>query len=149
MAITTAFPISAKKELFEARHNFLLSGGNTFKLALFTSGATLGAATTAYPAASPDYEVISTSSPENYTKGGGTLTRIDPATSSNSGIVDFADYVFSACSVTARGCMIYNSSYSNAAVYVGDFGSDKTSTNGTFSIVMPAAAAGTAILELA
>ena len=149
MAITTSMPTSFKKELFEARHNFLLSGGNTFKLALFSSSATLGAATTAYPAESPAYEPIDANSPQGYPAGGLALTRIDPANSGTSGICDFADLVIPACTVTARGCMIYNSSYSNAAVYIGNFGSDKTSTAGTFTVTMPTPAAGTAILELA
>lgn len=150
MAFTGSFmPTSFKKELMEGKHNFLLSGGNTFKLALFTSGASLTAATTAYPAASPDYEVISTSSPQNYTKGGGTLTRVDPATSGTTAYTDFADLVFSSVTLTARGCLIYNSSQADRAVYVGDFGSDKTATNGDFTVQMPTADASNAILRLA
>lgn len=150
MTITTAFPNSFKKELFEAKHNFLLSGGNTFKLALYPSTANLGAWSTNYGAgASPAAEAVSTSSPLGYVAGGGTLTRIDPALSLGVGYVDFADLVFPACTITARGCMIYNSSASNTAVYIGDFGADKTATAGTFTITFPAAASTTAILRIA
>ena len=149
MAISTAMCSSFKKELMEAKHNFLLSGGSNFKLALFLSGATLSAATTVYPAASPDFEAIDTSSPQGYAKGGGSLTRVDPALSGTTAYTDFADKVYSAVTLTARGCMIYNADQSNAAVSTHDFGADKTATSGDFSILMPAPAAGTAILRLA
>jgi hypothetical protein len=150
MTITTSFPNSFKKELFEAAHNFLLSGGNTFKLALYTSSANLGPWSVAYGAGgSPVQEAASTSSPLGYVAGGNALTRIDPALSAGVGFVDFQDLVFSACTITARGCMIYNSSASNKAVYVGDFGADKTATAGTFTITMPAATSTTAILRIA
>ena len=146
MAITTAFPNSLKKELFEALHNFKLSGGNTFKAALALSTATLGASTTNYSNLS-GHEV--SDSGTNYTTGGSTLTRIDPALDSTTGIVDFADLVFSAVTLTARGTLIYNTTASHAAVYVGDFGADKTASAGDFTLVFPAAAAATAILRIA
>ncbi len=143
MAIVQAFCTSAKKELLQAVHNFKAAAGSVFKLALYTSAATLGAATTAYSATN---EVANSGS---YAAGGGTLTNIEPTNNGTSGITDFNDLAFTTATITARGALIYNSSASNAAVVVLDFGSDKTSTNGTFTIVFPAPAAGTAIIELA
>jgi hypothetical protein len=151
MAITTAMCTSFKKELLEAVHNFLLSGGDTFKLALYaiSSGgkssttATLGAATTAFTTTG---EVASSGS---YVTGGGSLTRIDPASSGTTGYTDFADISFTTATITARGALIYNSSDSNKAVCALDFGGNKTSTAGTFAIAFPAAAASTAIIRIA
>lgn len=142
MAITTAMCTSFKKELFEAVHNFLLTGGDTFKLALFVSAATLGAGTTAYSATNE-------SSGANYTAGGNNLTRIDPTSSGTTGFVDFADLTFTNVTITARGCLIYNSTDSNKAVSAHDFGSDKTATAGDFVITMPTADASNAILRIA
>ena len=144
MAITTSFPHSLKKELFDGLHDFKV-GGNLFKLALYTSAANLDATTAAY---NPTSEV--SNSGTNYTTGGNALDNINPALSSNVGIVDFADEVFSAVSLTARGCLIYNDTVGGVpAVYVGDFGSDKTASSGDFTIVFPAAASTTAILRIA
>jgi hypothetical protein len=151
MAITTAMCTSFKKELLEAVHNFLLSGGDTFKLALYaiSSGgkssttATLGASTTAFTTLG---EVASSGS---YVTGGGSLTRIDPASSGTTGYTDFADVSFTTATITARGALIYNSSDSNKAVCALDFGGNKTSTAGTFAIAFPAAAASTAIIRIA
>ena len=84
-----------------------------------------------------------------YAAGGGTLTNVTPTNSGTSGITDFADLAFTAATITARGALIYNSSAANAACVVLDFGSDKTSTSGTFTIIFPAPAAGTAIIEIA
>ena len=123
MAITSTLTTSFKKELLEAVHNFKNSGGDTFKLALYTSSATLGATTTAF-----------------------TTTG---QASGTTGFTDFADLTFSTATITARGCMIYNSSDSNASVATIDFGGDKTSTAGDFTIVFPAAAASTAIIRIA
>lgn len=142
MAITTAMCTSFKKELLEAVHNFLLSGGDTFKLALFTSSATLGAGTTAYAATNE-------ASGTNYSAGGSSLTRINPTSSGTTGFTDFADLVFSNVTITARGCLIYNSTDSDKAVSAHDFGSDKTATAGDFTVVFPAADASNAILRLA
>ena len=111
MAISSALTTSFKKELLEAVHNFKLSGGDTFKLALYTSSATLGATTTAF--------------------------------------TDFADLTFGTASVTARGCMIYNSSDSNKSVAVIDFGGDKTSSAGDFTIQFPTASSSAAIIRIA
>jgi len=144
MAITQAMCTSFKKELLEGTHNFKNSGGSTFKLALFTSSATLGAATTAYATTN---EV--SSSGTNYTAGGNALTRVDPSTSGTTALTDFADLTFSTASVTANGAVIYNSSASDKAVIVLAFGGDKTSTAGDFTIQFPAADASNAIIRIA
>ena len=142
MAITSTLTTSFKKELLEAVHNFKNSGGDTLKLALYPSSATMGAATTAYATTN---QVTGT----NYTAGGGTLTRVDPTSSGTTGFTDFADLTFGTATVTARGCLIYNSTDSNKSVATIDFGGDKTSTAGDFTIVFPAAAASTAIIRIA
>ena len=142
MAITQAMCTSFKKELLEGTHNFLNSGGSTFKLALFTSSATLGASTTAY---STTNEATGT----NYTAGGSALTRVDPSTSGTTALTDFADLTFSTATVTANGALIYNSSASDKAVIVLAFGGDKTSTAGDFTIQFPTADASNAIIRIA
>ena len=142
MAITQAMATSFKKELLEAKHNFLLSGGNDFKLALYTSSATMSAATTAYTTTN---EVTGT----NYTAKGASLTRVNPSTSGTTAFTDFADLTFGTATVTARGCMIYNDTNSDKSVATIDFGGDKTSTAGDFTIVFPAKAAATAIIRIA
>ena len=142
MAITSTLTTSFKKELLEATHNFSASGGNSFKLALFTSSASLDATTTAY---STSNEASGT----NYTAGGAALTNVDPTTGGTTGFTDFADLTFSNATVTARGCLIYNDTNSDKAVAAIDFGGDKTSTAGDFTVVFPAAAASTAIIRIA
>jgi len=143
MAITQAMCTSFKKELMEAKHNFLASGGNSFKLALYTSSATMTAATTAY---STSQEASGT----NYTAGGAALTNINPTTSGTTAFTDFADLTFGTATVTARGCMIYNDTQSgDPAVAVFDFGGDKTSTAGSFTITFPTADASNAIIRIA
>lgn len=142
MAITAAIATSFKQELLQGVHNFTASTGDVFKIALFTSSATLGATTTAY---STSNEITGA----GYTAGGNTLTNITPTTSGTTAIVDFADTTWSAATITARGALIYNSSESDKAVAVLDFGGDKTSTNGDFSIIFPAATASDAIIRLA
>lgn len=142
MAITTAMCTSFKKEVLEALHDFNVSGGSTFKLALYTSSATLGAATTAYSATN---EVSGT----GYTAGGVTLTNIDPTISGTTAFADFADATFTSATITAAGALIYNSSQSNKAVAVLSFGGDKTSTNGDFVIQFPVADASNAIIRIA
>ena len=148
MAITSTLTTSFKKELLDGIHNFKNSGGDTFKLALYTSSATLGAATTAFT-------TTGQSSGTNYTTGGAALTRVDPTSSGTTGFTDFADLTFGTASVTARGCMIYNATAGTAtsgtanSVATIDFGGDKTSTSGDFTIVFPAAAASTAIIRIA
>ncbi len=134
---------SFKKELLEAVHNFKNSGGSTFKLAMYTNSASFDASTTAYTTSN---EVSGT----GYSAGGGTLTRVDPTTSSTTAFTDFADLTFSNASVTARGALIYNDSASgDPTVVVLDFGGDKTSTAGDFTIVFPTANASSAIIRIA
>ncbi len=142
MAITQAMCTSFKKELLEGVHNFKNSGGSTFKLALFTSSATLGAATTAYATTN---EVTGT----GYSAGGLALTRVDPSTSGTTALTDFADLTFSTATITANGAVIYNSSASDKAVIVLAFGGDKTSTAGDFTIQFPTADASNAIIRIA
>tara|TARA_R100000544_G_C2216353_1_gene54803 strand:- start:296 stop:724 length:429 start_codon:yes stop_codon:yes gene_type:complete len=142
MAITSTLTTSFKKELLEATHNFSASGGNSFKLALYTSSASLGATTTAYSSSNE-------ASGTNYTATGAALTNIAPTSSGTTGFTDFSDLTFSNATVTARGCLIYNDTNSDKAVAAIDFGGDKTSTAGDFTIVFPAAAANTAIIRIA
>jgi hypothetical protein len=143
MAITQAVANSFKTEVLTALHNFTASTGNIFKLALYTSSATMDKTTTVYSATN---EVGNSGT---YTAGGGTLTNITPVLSTDTAICDFNDLSFTSATITARGALIYNSTNANRAVLVLNFGSDQTSTAGTFTIVFPAAVAGTAILGLA
>lgn len=142
MAITTALATSFKQELMVGTHNFTLTTGDAFKIALYTSSATLGASTTAYSATN---EVSGT----GYTAGGNTLTNVTPTTSGTTAFTDFADSSWTTSTITARGCMIYNSTDSNRTVGVWDFGSDQVSSSGTFTIVFPTADASNAIIRLA
>ena len=142
MAITSTLTTSFKKELLEGTHNFAASGGNSFKLALYTSSATLGATTTAFT-------TTGQSSGTNYTSGGAALTNVAPTSSGTTGFTDFSDLTFGTATVTARGCMIYNDTNSDKSVATIDFGGDKTSTAGDFTIVFPAAAESTAIIRIA
>ena len=151
MAIAQAMCTYFKKELLEGVHNFKNSGGDTFKLALYAEGsggkssttATLGATTTAFTTTG---EVASSGS---YATGGGSLTRIDPTSSSTTAFTDFADLSFTTATITAMGALIYNSSDSNKAVCVLDFTSNKSSTSGTFTIQFPTADASNAIIRIA
>ena len=143
MAITQAMCTSFKKELLEAKHNFLLSGGNTFKIALYTSSATLSAATTAYSATN---EVSGT----NYSAAGNTLTRVDPGSSGTTAFTDFSDTTWASSTITARGAVIYNDTASgDPSVVVLNFGADKASSAGDFTIAFPAADASNAIIRIA
>jgi hypothetical protein len=142
MAITSAIPTSFKQELLVGTHNFTASSGNAFKLALYTSSATLGAATTAFT-------TTGQASGTNYTSGGNTLTSVTPTTSGTTAVCDFADLNFGTATISARGCMIYNDTQSDKAVAVIDFGGDKTSTAGDFTIVFPSPTATGAIIRLA
>ena len=143
MAITTAMCTTFKKELLEAVHNFKNSGGSTFNLALYTSSASLGASTTAYTTSNE-------ASGTGYTAKGAALTRIDPSNDGTTAITDFSDLTFSSSSITARGALIFNESASgDPAVCALDFGSDKTSSSGDFTIQFPAADASNAIIRIA
>tara|TARA_R100000656_G_scaffold2717_4_gene4427 strand:+ start:6816 stop:7286 length:471 start_codon:yes stop_codon:yes gene_type:complete len=156
MAITQAICTSFKQEILQGIHNFTSGSGggtttttgtgNTFKAALYTSSATMSAATTAYSATN---EVSGT----GYSSGGAALTNVTPTTSSTTALTDFADLTWSGSSITARGALIYNSSTTggsaNRAVQVLDFGADKTSTSGDFTIQFPTADASNAIIRIA
>ena len=143
MAITQAIANSFKKELLEGQHEFQF-GGDKFKLALYSSSATLNSATTSFTTTGQ------VGDSGTYTSGGGALVQPNPSTSIASGvaIVDFNDLSFTGATITARGALIYNTSNSNTAVAVLDFTSDKISTDGTFTIVFPAFTTSAAILRI-
>ena len=135
---------SFKQELLVGTHNFTASTGDTFKLALYTNSASFTAATTAYTATN---EVANSGS---YAAGGGSLVNVTPTTSGTTAFADFDDLAFTSATITARGALIYNSSAAgNPTVAVLDFGSDKTSTTGTFTIQFPTADASNAIIRIA
>ena len=145
MAITSAICTSFKQELLVGTHNFTATSGDTFKIALYTSSATLGASTTAYDTTNE----ITNSSGTAYTAGGATLTSVTPTTSGTTALCDFADVSYTSASFTANGALIYNDDQSDKAVAVIAFGSDKTVTSGTFTIQFPTADATNAIIRLA
>jgi len=143
MAITSAICNSFKTEILTGTHNFTASSGDTFKLALYTSSASLGASTTAYTTS----EEVSGS---GYTAKGNALTSVTPALSGSTAVCDFADTSFTSASFTARGCLIFNEDATgDPAVCAIDFGSDKTVTSGTFTIQFPTADASNAIIRIA
>ena len=134
---------SFKQEILQGVHDFTASTGDTFKLALYTSSATLDASTTAY-------SVTNEASGSGYSAGGGALTNVTPTTSGTTAFTDFDDLTFSAATITARGALIYNDTAAgDPAVVVLDFGSDKTSTSGDFTIVFPTADSSNAIIRIA
>ena len=139
MAITQAMCNSFKTELLGGTHDL---DTDVIKIALFTSSATLGASTTAY---STSNEVVGS----GYTAGGNTLSGATISLSGSTAIVDFTDTTWSSATITARGALIYNSSKADRAIAVLDFGSDKSSTNGDFTVVFPAADASNAIIRIA
>jgi len=145
MAISSAICNSFKQEILVATHDFTSSTGDTFKLALYTSSATLGASTTAYSATN---EITNTAGTA-YTAGGENLTSTTPVLDSSTAVCDFNDISWTSASFTANGCLIYNSSKSNKAVCAIAFGSDKTVTTGTFTIQFPTADASNAIVRIA
>ena len=146
MAITSAVCTSFKVELLKGVHDFTATTGNTFKIALYTSSATLGASTTAYSTSNE----ITNSSGTAYTAGGATLTSVTPAASSTTAVCDFNDVSYTDASFTANGAVIYNDSASgDPACAVIAFGSDKTVSSGTFTIQFPTADATNAIIRLA
>lgn len=138
---------SFKDELLEGVHDFRLTTGDVFKLALYNNTASFTAATTAYTAVN---EVANSGT---YAAGGGTLTNVSPVTTGTTAFVDFADLTFTTATITARGALIYNTTpahtYTNPTCVVLDFGSDRTSTAGDFSIVFPTADATNAIIRIA
>ena len=140
---------SFKNELLYGVHDFDASTGDTFNIALYTSSATLDASTTAYSATNE-------TSGTGYSAGGQALTNVNPTTSGTTAFTDFADETFTTATITARGALIYNTtpntasiSVTNPAVVVLDFGGDKTSTAGDFTIVFPTADASNAIIRIA
>jgi hypothetical protein len=144
MAFTGNFMCTSfKQELLTATHDFTTTTGSTFKLALYTNSASFDASTTAYTATN---EVSGT----GYSAGGGTLTNVTPTTSGTTALTDFADLTFSSATITARGALIYNDTAAgDPSVVVLDFGADKTSTAGDFTIVFPTADASNAIIRIA
>jgi len=145
MAISSAICNSFKQEILVATHNFTSSTGDTFKLALYTSSATLGAATTVYNATNE----ITNDAGSAYVAGGQDLTSTTPVLDSSTAVCDFNDISWTSASFTANGCLIYNSSKSNKAVCAIAFGSDKTVTTGTFTIQFPTADSSNAIIRIA
>ena len=145
MAISSAICNSFKQEILVGTHNFTASSGNSFKLALYTSSASLGAGTTAYSTSNE----ISNTSGSAYTAGGKALTSVTPVLDGSTACCDFADVSFTSASFTANGCLIYNDTQSDKACAVVAFGSDKTVTSGTFTIQFPTADASNAIIRLA
>ena len=134
---------SFKSELLSGVHDFA-TAGDTFKLSLYTSSSTINnASTTVYTTSD---EVADSGS---YAAGGGSLANQAVSTDGTTAIVDFDDLSFTSATITARYALIYNSTDSNKAVCVLDFGTDQTSTSGTFTIQFPSAAASTAIIRVA
>ena len=145
MAITSAICNSFKTEILKAVHNFTASTGNTFKIALFTSSATLGAGTTAYAATG-----MNEMSGTGYTAGGKALTSVTPTLDSTTACCDFDDISWTSATFTANACLIYNDTASgDPAVCAVAFGGDKSVSSGTFTIQFPAKAATTAIVRIA
>ncbi len=144
MAFTGNFMCTSfKGELLEAVHNFKNSGGSTFKLALYTNSASFTASTTAYTATN---EV----SGSGYSAAGNTLTRVDPSTSGTTALTDFADSAWTSSTITARGALLYNDTASgDPTCLVLDFGADKSSSSGTFTVQFPTADASNAIIRIA
>ena len=145
MAISSAICNSFKQEILVGTHNFTASSGNSFKIALYTSSASLGAGTTAYSSSNE----ISNTSGSAYTAGGKALTSVTPVLDGSTACCDFADISFTSASFTANGCLIYNDTQSDKACAVVAFGGDKTVSSGTFTIQFPAADASNAIIRIA
>ena len=138
---------SFKQELLTGSHNFTASTGDTFKLAMYDNNASFDASTT-------DYTATNEVSGTGYSAGGGTLTNVTPTTSGTTALTDFADLTFSSSTITARGALIYNTTTGGGTgttdtIVVLDFGSDKSSSAGDFTIVFPTADASNAIIRIA
>ena len=145
MAISSAICNSFKQEILVGTHNFTASSGNTFKLALYTSSASMGASTTAYSTSNE----ISNTSGSAYSAGGKEITSVTPALDGSTACCDFADVSWTSASFTANGCLIYNDTQSDKACAVIAFGGDKTVSSGTFTIQFPTADASNAIIRIA
>ena len=135
MAITSAICNSFKTEVLQALHNFTASSGNSFKLALYTSSATLNKSTTAYSTSNE----ISNTSGSAYVAKGKALTSVTPVLSTDTAVCDFADISWTSASFTANGCLIFNDTATgDPAVCAVAFGGDKTVSSGTFTVQFPA-----------
>ena len=145
MTISSAVCNSFKQEILVGTHNFTASSGNAFKLAMYTSSASLGAGTTAYASTNE----ISNTAGSAYSAGGKTIVSVTPVLDGTVAVCDFADISFTSASFTANGCLIYNDTQADKAVCVVAFGGDKTVSSGTFTIQFPSAAASTAIVRIA
>ena len=145
MTIASAVCNSFKQEILVGTHNFTASSGNAFKLAMYTSSASLGAGTTAYASTNE----ISNTAGSAYSAGGKTIVSVTPVLDGSTAVCDFADISFTSASFTANGCLIYNDTQADKAVCVVAFGGDKTVSSGTFTIQFPSAAASTAIVRIA
>lgn len=141
MAITQALASTFKQELLEGIHNFAASGGDTFKIALYTSSATLSSATTVYTTSGE-------SSGTGYTAGGEDLTNVGVSLSGTTAYLDFDDVTWTSATISAAGALIYNSTQGNKAVAILSFGATYSSTNGNFQITFPAATSSTAVIIL-
>lgn len=149
MAISTTFTTAFKVDLLDGTFTGVTaeSPNNTFKLALYTSSATLDATYTAYSATN---EATDTHSPIGYAPGGSYLVVAQvPTSTSTTAWLDFADLVFSTVTLTANGCLIYDTVNSNAAMTTHAFGSDKSASSGDFTVVMPTADSSNAIIRIA
>ena len=145
MAISSAICNSFKQEILVGTHDFTASTGDTFKIALYTSSATLGASTTVYSSLNETTNDAGSA----YTAGGEDLTSVTPVLDSSTAVCDFDNVSWTSATFTANGALIYNSSKSNKAVCAIAFGGDKTATNGTFTIQFPTADASNAIIRIA
>jgi len=147
MAISTAMCSSFKEQLLKGQHDFDSSGGHTFKMALYTSSASLDASTT-------DYSATNEVSGTGYSAGGQVIASNGVSLSGTTAFVDFADETWTTATITARGALIYNTttdggSSTTDAICTLDFGGDKTSTNGDFVVQFPTADASNAIIRIA
>ena len=144
MAFTGNFMCTSfKVEILKAVHNFTLSTGNTFNIAMYTNSASFTAATTAYTSSN---EVTGTA----YVAKGNTLVNVTPVSTSTTAFTDFGDSTWSSSTITARGAMIFNDTASgDPSVVILDFGSDKSSSSGDFTIVFPTGDATSAIIRIA
>lgn len=135
---------SYKQELLVAEHDFTLTTGHDFYLALYDNSASFTAATTAYTATN---EVANSGS---YTAGGGEITSVTPQVTNNVAWVDFGDITFTSATITAYGCMIYNTTHAgNASIQIHDFSGAQISTAANFTIEMPAATSAAALIRIA
>lgn len=140
MAITQAMCSSFKQQILLGEHDL---DTDVIKIALYTDTATLSAATTVYTTSG---EVSSAGT--NYTAGGNTLSGAVVTLDGATAVVDFSDTTWASATITARGALIYNSSKSNKAIAVLDFGANKSSSSGSFTISFPAAVAGSAVIQV-